>query len=71
MLRSKDIHKINNSDVYDTYKDLFLSEKERKEKLLQGIQSVNRLKARLGAKKIDGTALTITTQENAIKKNVR
>ena len=71
MLRSKDIHKINNSDVYDTYKDLFSSEKERKEKLLQGIQSVNRLKARLGAKKIDGTALTITTQENAIKKNVR
>ena len=26
------------------------------------------LKARVGAKKSDGTALTVTTQENAIKK---
>ena len=51
MLRSKDIDTINNSDVYDTYKDLYLSEKERKEKLLQGIQSANGLKAG-GCKKI-------------------
>ena len=49
-------------------KDLYLSEKECEEKLLQGIQSINGLKARLGAKKADGTALTMTTQENAIKK---
>ena len=55
-------------DIYDTYKDLYLSEKEHKEKLLQGIQSVNGLKARVGAKKADGTALTVTTLENAIKK---
>ena len=68
MLGSKDIDTINNSDIYDTYKDLYLSEKEREEKLLQGIQSINGLKARLGAKKADGTALTMTTQENAIKK---
>ena len=34
----------------------------------RGIQSANGLKARLGAKKADGTALTLTTQENAIKK---
>ena len=68
MLGSKDIDTINNSDIYDTYKDLYLSEKEREEKLLQGIQSINVLKARLGAKKADGTALTMTTQENAIKK---
>ena len=68
MLGSKDIDKINNSYIYDTYKDLYLSEKEREEKLLQGIQSVNELKARLGAKKVDGTALPVTTQENAIKK---
>ena len=68
MLGSKDIDKINNSDIYDTYKDLYLSEKECEEKLLQGIQPANGLKARLGAKKADGTALTLTTQENAIKK---
>ena len=68
MLGSKDIDMINNSDVYDTYKDLYLSEKEREEKLLQGIQSANGLKASVGAKKADGTALTMATQENAIKK---
>ena len=32
------------------------------------MQSVNGLKARVGAKKTDGTALTVTTQEIAIKK---
>ena len=67
MLDSKDIDTINNSDIYDTYKDLCLSEKECEEKLLQGKQSANGLKARVGAKKSDGTALTMTTQENAIK----
>ena len=45
-----------------------MSEKEREKKLIQGIQSANGLKARVGAKKADGTALTATTQENAIKK---
>ena len=65
---SKEIEMIDNSDIYDTYKDLYLSRKEREKKLLQGIQSANGLKARVGAKKADGTALTITTQENAIKK---
>ena len=68
ILGSKDIDKINNSDIYYTYKDLYLSEKEREEKLLQAIQSANGLKARMGAKKADGTALTMRTQENAIKK---
>ena len=68
MLGSTDIEMINNSDIYDTYKDLYLSEKEREEKLLQGIQSANGLKARLGGKKSDGTALTLTTQENVIRK---
>ena len=61
---------INNSDIYDTYKDLYLSEKERGKKLLQGIQPANGLKARVGAKKADGTALTMKTQENAIKKTL-
>ena len=50
---------INNSDIYDTYKELYLSKKTRKEGLLQGIQPANCLKARLGAKKTDGTALTL------------
>ena len=48
------------------YKNLYLSERE--EKLFQGIQSANGLKARVGAKKTDGTALTVTTQEYTIKK---
>ena len=68
ILGSKDIDMINNSDIYDTYKDLYLSEKERKEKLLQGIQSTNGVRVRVGAKKADSTALTLTTQENEIKK---
>ena len=67
MLGSKEIDTINNSDIYDTYKDLYLSEKEREEKLLQGIQSANGLKARVGAKKIRWAAMTVTTQENVIK----
>ena len=50
ILGSKEIDTINNSDIYDTYKDLYLRKKERKEKLLQGIQSTNGLKARVGAK---------------------
>ena len=58
---------IENSDIYDTYKDLYLSAKERQENLLQGIQSANGLKARTGAKKADGTTITVTTEENAIK----
>ena len=66
MLGWTDIDTINNSDIYNTYKELYQSEKEREEKLLQGIQLDNGVKARLGAKKADGTALT--TQENAIKK---
>ena len=70
MLGSKGIDTINNSDIYITYKDLYLSEKECEEKLLQGIQSPNGLKAPVGAKKADGKPLTVTTQENAIKKTV-
>ena len=66
MLGSKD--RINNSYNYDTYKDLNLNKKERKEKLLQGIQSSNGLKTRVGAKNADGIALTVTTQGNVVKK---
>ena len=35
MLGSKEIDTINNSNIYDTYKYLYLSEKEREKKLLQ------------------------------------
>ena len=68
MLASKDIDTINNSNIYDTYKDLYLSEKELEKELLQGIQSANGLKLQIRVKKADGTALTLTTQENVIKK---
>ena len=34
MLSSKEIDTIKNSIIYDTYKDLYLSKKEREEKLL-------------------------------------
>ena len=51
MLGSTEIDTINNSDIYETYKDFCLRGKEREEKLLQGIQSDNGLKARVGAKK--------------------
>ena len=67
ILGSKEIETVNNSHICDTYKDLYLNKKERKEKLLQGIQSANGLKARLGAKKTDGTVMTVATEENAIK----
>ena len=70
MLGSKEIDTINSSDIYDSYKDLYLSKKECEKKLLQGIQSANGLKARVGAKKSGGTALTVTTHENAIKKTL-
>ena len=67
-LGSKEVDVINNSDIYDALQDFYLSEKEREERILQGIQPANELKMRLGGKKSDGTALTLTTQENVIKK---
>ena len=65
---STDIDTINNSVIYDTYKDLYLSRKEHEERLLQGLQPASGLKAQLGTKKSGGMALTLKTQENAIKK---
>ena len=70
MLGSKEIDTVKQSYIYDAYKDLYLSKQEREEKLLQGIQSATGLKARVGATKSDGTALTLTKEENAIKKTV-
>ena len=51
LLGSKDIDTINNSDIYNTYKDLYLNKKELEERLLQGIQSANGLNGRVGAGK--------------------
>ena len=65
---SKDIDTINNSETYSMYKNLYLSEKESEEKLLKDIKLANGLKARLGVKKSEGTALVVITQENTIKK---
>ena len=60
-LGSKETDVINNSCFCDAYKDLYLSEKEHEERLLQGIQPASGLKAWWGAKKSDGTVLTLTT----------
>ena len=70
ILGSKEIDTVNQSYIYDTYEDFYLNKQEREEKLPQGIQSATGLKTRVGATKADGTALTITTEENAIKKTV-
>ena len=45
-----------------------MSKKEYEGKELQGIQSTNGLKPWWVAKKAGGAALTLTTQENAVKK---
>ena len=70
MIGSKEIDTINNSDIYDTYKNLYLSEKKREEKLLQGIQTANGLKARTGAKKTDDMALAVTTRKMRSKRRL-
>ena len=70
MLGSKEIDTVNQRYIYDTYKDLYLSKQEREEKLLQDIQSATGLNARVRATKADGTALTLTKEENTIKKTV-
>ena len=44
MLGSKEMNTINYAGICDTYRDLYLSEKECEEKLLQGIISANGLK---------------------------
>ena len=45
MFGSKEIDIVNNGNIYDTYKDLYFSNKEREEKLLQGKQLANNFKA--------------------------
>ena len=51
-LGSTEIEVIENADIFNTYKDLYLTKKLRENMQLQGIQPENGLKARVGAKKI-------------------
>ena len=51
MIGSKKIDSINNADIYDTYKDLYLIKKVREEKILHHIQLADGLRARVSAKK--------------------
>lgn len=67
MLGSKEIYAITNADIYKAYA-IYLSEKENEEELHRGIKSANFLKACAGSKSTDGTAITVTTKENEIKK---
>ena len=59
MLGSKEIYTVNKIDSYGAYKNLYLSEKEREEKLLLCIQPAKGLKAQVGAKKANGTSITV------------
>jgi len=69
-LGSKDLETVNNSCIFDTYKDLYLPKHEREDRFLQGIQGAQGLKARVGATKEDGGALAFTDEENAIQKTL-
>ena len=69
-LGSKDIESINHCDKFDTFKDLYLTKDQREDRVLQGIQSVQGLKARVGATKSDGTAITFNGEETAIQKTL-
>lgn len=51
MIGSKEIDSINNADIYNTYKDLYLIKKVREEKILHHIQLADGLRARVSAKK--------------------
>ena len=50
MRRSKKIYEINKTDIFGTYIDVYLSEKEPVEKF-QDIQSANCLKAEISEKR--------------------
>ena len=65
--RLNSINIFDSSDVYNTYKDLYVSKEEGDEKLSESIQSANGLKVWVDSAKVDD--LTFTTEENAIKEN--
>ena len=51
MIGSKKIDSINNADIYDTYKDLYLIKNVREEKILHDIQLADGLRVRVSANK--------------------
>lgn len=51
MIGSKKIDSINNADIYDTYKGLYLIKKVREEKILHDIQLADGLRVRVSANK--------------------
>ena len=68
LLGAKKVDRILNSNIYDTYKDTYFSEKEHEEELLlQKIKSANDVKVQAGAKRVVGTAITLPVKVNAIK----
>ena len=69
-LGSTELELIKNCDIFDTYKDLYLTKNQCKNRYFQGIQPENELTARVGAKKSDRTDLTFSTAENAVKKTL-
>ena len=69
ILSSKEIETSNNVDIFNNYKDLYLSKRECEEKLLQAIQS-EKGKVPFGVKKDDDTEKIKSAQENAIIKTL-
>ena len=67
ILSSNQSDTINDSDIYDTCKNLYLREKEREENLPECMQSANGLKALVGANKVDGTKIQASIKENTTK----
>ena len=67
ILGSKSIDTINNSDIYDTYK-AFLERKRTWREVTSRHTVGQWFKGTVGWKKTNGTALTLATQENAVKK---
>ena len=53
-------------NIYDNYKNLYLSQKEFEEKPLQKVQSANVLRRQVGALKTGDTAITVTASKNEI-----
>ena len=67
ILSSNQSDTINDSDIYDTYKNLYLEEKECEENLPECMQSANGLKALVGANKVADTKIKASIRENTTK----
>ena len=62
---SKENLAIKKLNIYDNYKNFYLSQ-EFEEKPLQEVQSANFLRAQVGALKTGDTAITVTASKNEI-----